>query len=78
MLAVTGRNDIQVDADDVQRIGSLVAGPFEGEVPADLTHVLRRHSGRSGIDTYREQLRKPMDAELVERIVTWVAARSPP
>jgi pimeloyl-ACP methyl ester carboxylesterase len=75
VLAVTGRQDLQVDPDDVERIGALVAGPFDGDTPAHLTHVLRTRSGRAGLDTYPAQLRKPMDPALAERIATWVAAR---
>jgi pimeloyl-ACP methyl ester carboxylesterase len=76
VLAITGRKDIQVNADDVREIGALVTGRFEGETPADLTHVLRRHGGRPGIDTYPAQLTTPIDADLVGRVATWVAARS--
>ena len=53
----------------------LVTEPFEGDTPAELTHVLRRQHGRHGIDTYAAQLREPMDADLVERIASWVSAR---
>jgi pimeloyl-ACP methyl ester carboxylesterase len=77
VLVVTGRKDVQVDPDDVERLGTLVAGSFEGETPADLTHVLRRHRGRPGIDTYAKQLTRAVDAELLERVATWVAARRP-
>ncbi len=75
VLAVTGRKDVQVDADDVERIGGIVSGPFEGDTPPDLTHVLRLHGGRAGIDTYPAQLATPMDPALVERVASWVAAR---
>ena len=42
VLAVTGMKDVQVDPADVAVIGRMVTGPFEGETPDDLTHVLRR------------------------------------
>ena len=38
---MTGAKDIQVDAADVAAIGRMVTGPFDGETPDDLTHVLR-------------------------------------
>ena len=45
VLAIVGRNDVQVDAEDVERMRSpLVVSPFEGEAPAELTHLLRRHA----------------------------------
>ena len=68
VLAVTGRKDLQVDADDVERMRELVTAPFEGETPAELTHLLRTQHGRHGLDTYAAQLTAPMDADLIERI----------
>jgi hypothetical protein len=61
-LAITGRKDLQVDADDVERVRELVTQPFEGETPAELTHLVRMQDGRHGVDTYEAQLRGPMDA----------------
>ena len=75
VLAVTGRKDLQVDPSDVERMREFVAGPVEGETPAALTHLLRRQSGRHGLDTYAAQLTAPMDADLVERIAFWASAR---
>jgi pimeloyl-ACP methyl ester carboxylesterase len=75
VLAITGRKDLQVDADDVERIGSLVAGEFTGSTPAELTHVLRVQSGRPSLAAYRSLLRRPVDAALLETVSTWVAGR---
>jgi uncharacterized protein len=75
VLAVTGSKDIQVDPADVARIGRLVTGPFDGEVPTDLTHLLRRDPGPPGLWRYRGQLTRPVDGWLTERIVGWVRAR---
>lgn len=75
VLAVTGGKDIQVDPADVARIGRLVTGPFDGEVPADLTHLLRRDPGPPGLWRYRRQLLRPVDGWVVERIVAWARAR---
>ena len=52
ILAVTGSSDVQVDPDDVERMRALVTAPFDGETPATLTHLLRRHAGRPGLDSY--------------------------
>ena len=76
VLAVTGRKDIQVDPDDVAHIGRLVSGPFTGETPDELTHLLRVHPGPPGIGTYRAQLRAPVDAGLLEHIAAWTSARA--
>ena len=75
VLAITGGKDIQVDPVDVSRIGRLVTGPFDGEVPADLTHLLRRDSGPPGLWRYRGQLSRPMDGWVTERIVAWARVR---
>jgi uncharacterized protein len=75
VLAITGGKDIQVDPADVARIGRLVTGPFEGEVPADLTHLLRRDPGPPGLWRYRGQLRRPVDGRVTERIGAWVRVR---
>ena len=76
VLAITGRSDVQVDAGDVARIGELVGGPFTGETPDGLSHLLRTHPGAPGIGTYRAQLRHPVDADLLERVATWTAGLS--
>jgi hypothetical protein len=75
VLAITGRKDLQVDPDDVERIGALVAGPFSGAVPDDLTHVLRTTRSRPSLSAYPRQLRQPVDSSLLEDVATWVAAR---
>nr|WP_221375005.1 alpha/beta fold hydrolase [Actinoplanes polyasparticus] len=49
VLAITGGKDVQVDPADVERIGGLVNGVFDGEVPADLTHLLRRDPAPPGV-----------------------------
>ena len=75
VLAITGRSDIQVEPDDVERIGDLVAGSFTGSTPDDLTHVLRKDSRRPSLATYPSQLRRPVDAELLETVSEWVSVR---
>jgi hypothetical protein len=71
VLAITGDNDIQVDPEDVARIGRVVTGRFDGDVPADLTHLLRRHPGAPSLATYRRQFREPVDPWVVERVAAW-------
>jgi alpha-beta hydrolase superfamily lysophospholipase len=75
VLAVTGDKDVQVDPADVARIGRLVTGPFDGDVPAGLTHLLRRDAGPPGLTRYRAQLARPVDGCVTERIVAWVRSR---
>jgi uncharacterized protein len=75
VLAITGRKDLQVDPEDVARMKELVAAPFEGHTPADLTHVLRMDASAPSLRTYPSQLERPVDAELVELVAAWTAAR---
>jgi pimeloyl-ACP methyl ester carboxylesterase len=76
VLAITGSKDIQVDPDDVDRIGELVNAPFAGRTPRDLTHLLRVHDGPPSISSYRAQLKEPVDAALLESVAAWVESRS--
>lgn len=71
VLAITGAKDIQVDPDDVARIGRIVTGGFDGEVPTDLTHILRRDPGPPSLRAYRTQFRRPVDPRVVHRIADW-------
>jgi hypothetical protein len=75
VLAITGSKDLQVDPDDVERIGLLVSGPFTGSTPADLTHLLRAQDGRPTLSAYGSLLRRPVDGYLLETVSAWVAAR---
>jgi uncharacterized protein len=75
ILAITGRSDIQVDPDDVERMRELVSAPFVGETPESLTHILRRDRGRPSLGAYRKQFSRPVDLDLVERIASWTSAR---
>ncbi len=75
VLAITGHKDLQVDAADVAAIGSAVAGPFTGETPPDLTHLLRTEDGPAGILSYRRQMQRPVDPALVDTVVAWVDDR---
>ena len=74
VLAVTGAKDLQVDSTDVARIGTLVAGPFTGETPENLTHVLRSQLGRPTIGSYRKLLEQPVDDELLRTITSWTVS----
>ncbi len=76
ILAVTGRSDVQVDPDDVERMRALVTAPFEGETPAELTHILRRHTGRPGLDSVSGAALSSRSMQGSSRAVaTWTSAR---
>jgi pimeloyl-ACP methyl ester carboxylesterase len=75
VLAMTGTKDLQVNPEDVARIGSAVAGPFTGETPKNLTHVLRSRPGRPSLWSYGKQLKQPVDDRLLTTIAAWTVAQ---
>ena len=73
VLAITGGHDMQVPPEDVQAIGRLVQGPFDGHVAGDLSHLLRPDPDRKGPFGYRRALRQPVNAEVLTLITAWAA-----
>jgi alpha-beta hydrolase superfamily lysophospholipase len=76
VLAITGSKDLQVDPDELSIIAVTVAGPVQTIRVPDLTHVLRRDSGKPTVAAYRKLLREPTDPVVLEAVVDWVAQRS--
>jgi uncharacterized protein len=75
LLAITGRSDVQVDPDDVDRIRRAVHCEFTGDTPEHLTHLLRIDVGPPGLRTYQAQIRRPMDAGVLNVISAWLGPR---
>lgn len=73
VLAITGGQDVQVPPEDVDAIGRLVQGPFEGHVVGDLSHLLRPDPGSAGPRGYRRSVRQPVSPEVLGFITDWVA-----
>jgi uncharacterized protein len=71
VLAVTGAKDVQARPDDLTAVADLVAGPVETHRVPDLTHTLRRQPGPASMRSYREELRRPVDAELLALVSSW-------
>ncbi len=71
ILAITGGQDVQVPPEDVGTVGRVVEGPFEGHVPADLSHLLRPDPGSLGPRGYRRSLRQPVSPEVLGLITDW-------
>jgi pimeloyl-ACP methyl ester carboxylesterase len=76
VLAITGSKDLQVDADDVERICGLVPSDCSGHVVDDITHLLRREIGPPSVRTYKKQAKRPLDAEVLELVTNWIAERT--
>jgi uncharacterized protein len=73
VLAITGGHDLQVPPADVQAMGRLVRGPFEGHVVGDLSHLLRPDPDSAGPAGYRKAVRQPVSEEVLGLITGWVA-----
>jgi uncharacterized protein len=72
VLAITGGHDLQVPPADIETMGKLVAGPFEGHVASDLSHLLRSDPDCLGPRGYRRAGREPVSAEVLTLITDWV------
>ena len=72
VLALTGGKDLQARADDLAVITAAVAAPVEVVRMPDLTHTLRRQAGPATLRSYREELRRPVEAEVLGTVVRWV------
>ncbi len=75
VLAITGLADLQVDSADVAAIGRLVTGPFTGETPADLTHLLRIDHHAPSLQRYTDQLRHPVAPSLIDLVASWTSTQ---
>ncbi|MFD5650339.1 alpha/beta hydrolase [Streptomyces sp. NPDC127039] len=76
VLAVTGDKDVQVPPADLDEIRRLVpGGDTEIHRVPDLTHVLRRDTGRPTLRSYRRLLREPVDPQLLALVATWLQTR---
>ncbi|WBP84582.1 alpha/beta hydrolase family protein [Kitasatospora cathayae] len=68
LLAVTGGADLQVPPQDVDAIGRLARGPFEGHVVAGLSHLFRPDPRGQGPKGYRRAVRQPVNARVLDLI----------
>ncbi|MGY1773066.1 alpha/beta hydrolase family protein [Blastococcus sp. SYSU D00813] len=73
VLALTGGKDLQVRPDDLAVIAATVPGEVTTHLVPDLTHTLRRQPGPPSMSRYREELRRPVDAGVLDTVVSWCA-----
>jgi hypothetical protein len=78
VLAITGSKDIQVDPADLERMAELVKAPFEHYLIQNMTHMLRTEEGEASISNYKEELKKPVEKEMLEIILRWLENRIDP
>ncbi|HEX6523420.1 MAG TPA: alpha/beta hydrolase [Streptosporangiaceae bacterium] len=75
VLALTGGQDVQVPPSDIDIIGDLVRGPFEGRVVDDLSHLLRPDPRSVGPRGYRRAARSPVSPAVPALITEWIASQ---
>lgn len=73
VLAITGTKDLQSRPDDLRLMADVAAGPIETHRVPDLTHTLRRQPGPPSLRAYKDELTRPVDAEVLETVVRWCA-----
>lgn len=78
VLAITGGQDLQVPPEDVDAIGRLVRGPFEGHVVGDLSHLLRPDPESAGPRGYRRAVRQPVSPKALKLITAWASSHRGP
>jgi pimeloyl-ACP methyl ester carboxylesterase len=75
VLAITGTKDLQVSPDDLAVIEATAAGPVTTTLVKDLTHTLRRQHRDPSLRRYREEIKRPIDTELLDVLTRWVTAQ---
>jgi pimeloyl-ACP methyl ester carboxylesterase len=75
VLAITGSKDIQVDPADLDKMAHLVKAPFEAHRIQDMTHMLRIEKDDASISKYKEEIRKPIEPQLLEIVLRWIENR---
>jgi uncharacterized protein len=79
VFALTGDRDLQVDANDLDRIETLVTGaPVEIHRIPQLNHLLRHTDGSGSPTQYKRQLKagEPLDPRVLDALITWANART--
>ena len=75
VLAITGSKDLQVDPADLAAIAASVPGPVQTWLAPDVTHVLRVQSRAATLKAYKQEVRRPVDQQLLERVTGWMGAQ---
>jgi pimeloyl-ACP methyl ester carboxylesterase len=72
ILAITGSKDIQVNPEDLKKMATLVNTDFEYHELPDITHLLRIEKGIPSISTYKQQIKRPMNSDILSLVLTWL------
>lgn len=76
ILAITGTKDVQVHPEHAEQICRTVQGECEHYLIPEMTHILRKTDVTKEFSVilkdYKRQIKRPVDQELSDRIVTWL------
>jgi alpha-beta hydrolase superfamily lysophospholipase len=75
VLAITGSKDVQVNPADLERMASLVNAPIEQHLIPGMTHLLRVVDGDAGISDYTEEIKEPIEPQVLEIVLHWLKNR---
>jgi alpha-beta hydrolase superfamily lysophospholipase len=76
VLAVTGSKDLQVDPDHLAVIADTVPGPVQTWLAPDVTHLLRTQPGTPSLRAYKEEVRRPVDPAVLDRVTGWLRGQA--
>lgn len=71
VLAITGAKDLQARPADLDVVAATVPGGATVHLVPDLSHILRRQPGRASLSAYKQEVRRPVDPEVLETVVRW-------
>jgi uncharacterized protein len=71
VFALTGGKDLQVDPADLAVIETTVPDGATTVLVPDLTHTLRTQSGPPSLGAYKEELRRPVNQDVLGAVVRW-------
>jgi pimeloyl-ACP methyl ester carboxylesterase len=75
VLAIAGSKDLQVNPADLERMSYLLKAPFEKHLIPGMTHILRVEEGEPSISKYREEIKKPLEPQVLEIVRHWLESQ---
>lgn len=70
--AITGEKDLQVSSADLDVVRRTPPAEVTVRRVPDLSHTLRRQPGVPSLRLYREEVRRPVDPEVVDTVTEWI------
>lgn len=76
VLAITGSKDLQTNPADLAVIADTVPGPVQTWLAPDVSHLLRTQPAAPSPRAYKEEVRRPVDATVLDRVTDWLTAQA--